>query len=624
MDIVDEFVVTLGLDPSNYKRESQQFREDFRRLKEDTRREGREIEAANRRVAESFSRVKNEIIGLALTIAGARSIGGLVTDMIHGAAETGRFAQTVDMATESVSVWEMAVQSMGGSAQDARSALAALNAEYTSYMLTGRAVHDADLAAMGISARDLQSPEQLALALAERRNSMTQREFTARLERMGLPPSFIRTLSQGRRGVEELLAQMERVGPVTERDARAAIEFERQWSILTNRLRNELRPVLTWLVDHALPWIADHGPEVARVLGVGIGGAVVLMTMALIRAAGPLGIIIAGLTAIIAMWPTIQRSFGNLGTNVGILLNWQRWQSINQRIGHMEESGVSGSDPEYLALVNRRAAIERDLRQGVRRHDGRPEYTDEEYQQNFGPRVTVDVPYGRSEFSSAPGGRGATRRPPPPAPSASASGGRGGGGASYTRVRNALLAQGLPPHIATAVAAHIMAESGGGVGAHNAAGGGQGATGIFQWRGARRRNFERIIGRPLPGASFDDQIRFLMWELRGGDPGGPAVMRARTVEEALSATITRFGRPAPGMETNRDFRVARQYIYGRGGAQTAMRSGAGRGAGDVHVGSITVYVPPGTPQRQAERVADEIPRAVQRRGVVAQANSGLK
>ena len=56
---------------------------------------------------------------------------------------------------------------------------------------------------------------------------MTQREFTARLERMGLPPSFIRTLAQGRRGVEELLDQMQRVGPVTERDARAAIEFER-------------------------------------------------------------------------------------------------------------------------------------------------------------------------------------------------------------------------------------------------------------------------------------------------------------------------------------------------------------------------------------------------------------
>lgn len=617
MDIVEEFVVTLGLDPSNYKKEVQNFRDDFRRLKEDVRRDAREIEAQNRRVAESFNRVKNEIIGLALTIAGARSIGGLVQDLIHGAAETGRFAHSIDMATERVSVWEMAVQSMGGTAQDARSALAALNAEYTNYMLTGRAVHDADLAAMGISANDLQSPEQLALALAERRNNMTQREFTARLQRMGLPDSFIRTISQGRRGVEELLDSMQRVGPVTERDARAAIEFERQWSILTNRLRSELRPVLTWLVDHALPWIAEHGPEVARVMGVAIAGAVGLMAAALIRAAGPLGIIIAGLTAIIALWPTIQRSFGNLGTNIGLILNSQRLQSINQSIARMEANGVSGSDPEYLALINRKHALERDIRQGVQRHNGDPEFTEQEYQQRYGPDTVIDLDTGVNTHP---------RQTRPAAPARPA-----GGGAVHWRPWSEVM---------------------GGGGAHRGPGGDLARVRQTE----SRNNYNRVVYDTFRnmnlvsmtmGAIYDWQRRVLRPRTRGrrgpGDVGSTGVgayqFESGTLAENAALEFGPGWRNVLFSQGNQD-RVARRLhsragltpwaIGGtggrtslRGGARTATRSGRGGGAPGVHVGSITVYVPPGTPRQQAERVADEIPRAVQRRGVVTQANKGL-
>lgn len=572
MEIVEEFIVTLGLDPTKYNKERRAFEDDLRRTKEETRRSTRDMESDTRRATEGFSRLKNEIIGLFLVVAGGRSLAGLAQDLIHGAAETGRFGQAIGMATEKVSVWEMAVQSMGGTAQDARAALAALNSEYTSYMLTGRAAHDADLAAMGISARDLQSPEQLALALSERRNNMTQREFTARLQRMGLPDSFIRTLAQGRQGVEALLDQMQRVGPITERDAQAAIEFERQWSILTNRLRNELRPVLTWLVEHALPWIIENGPTVARVMGVGIAGAIVLMAAALISAAGPIGVVIAGLTAILALAAALPNNLTTMISNA--------------------------SDPERQARI-------RDI---IRRRDALP--LDGRL---MAPSTILRAEYNRqiaailSEPSAAAGG---------------ARGGQGGGdwwsgvsgghqgpGGDLARVR--------------------ATESGG--------------------------NYNRVVydaarpPRPLTSMTMGDVFNWQINTLRPLTRGRGTTERQRRIGSTgvgayqfESGTLAEnaaleFGPNWRSMlfnQANQDRVAARLHsregtrpwaIGQRGGSQLALRGGGRGGAGGgVSVGSIVVYVPPGTPRQQAERVADEIPRAVQRRGVVAQANSGLK
>lgn len=601
MDIVEEFVVTLGLDPSKYKKESAELRETWKRDKEEARRQATEIETANRRAAESFSRLKNEAIGFILTIAGARSIGGLISDMVHGAAETGRFAQSMDLATERVSVWEMAVQSMGGTAQDARAALAALNAEYTSYMLTGRAAHDADLNAMGISARDLQSPEELALALAERRNNMTRREFTARLQRMGLPDSFIRTLAEGRRGVEQLLDQMQRVGPVTERDARAAMELERQWSILTNRLRSELRPALTWLVDHALPWIEEHGPAVARVLGVGIAGAIGLMTAALIRAGGPLGGVIAGLTAIIGLMSQI-RDLDQVGGAYHDLYLRMSEAARRENLRQFDEANPIERDAAGNPIINDRNREIMAQRQVLLERIAE----------------TTDL---RLQMSRRVHG--------PDAPSAS-----GGGAPGYT---------GHWQHF---------------TGDHQAPGGDLARVRATEsGSNYNRVVYDAIRGVNLTGMTMGEvyawQNQVLRPRTRGRrgrlpdgryDPGSTGVgayqFEAGTLAENAALEFGPGWRSVPFSPANQD-RVAQRLhsragltpwaIGGtggrtslRGGAATAMRSGRGGGGSSVSVGSVVVYVPPGTPRQQAERVADEIPRAVQRRGVVSQANSGLK
>jgi hypothetical protein len=568
VEIVDEFVVTLGLDPSKYKKEMADFRDDLRRTKDETRRTTRDMEADGRRGAESFSRLKNEIVGLFLVVAGARSLGGFVTDLIHGAAETGRFAQSVGIATERVSVWEMAVHSMGGTAQDARASLAALNAEYTSYMLTGRAVHDADLAALGISAHDLQSPEQLALSLAERRSHISQREFYARLQRLGLSDSFIRTLAQGRHGVEDLLGQMERVGPVTDRDARAAQDYERQLSILSNRIKADLRPTLTWLLETGLPFVTNNTWLANAAFGA-LGGTVALVAL---RFAGLPGLIAAAGIAIASLASTTTSS------------NWgaaAQYEYLRLRRWILQTELEQTTDPALRQDVQRQIAALNPQIEQLRIASG----------------TLADPAFG----GTAPG--------QPAAGAPAGGGGAGAPGGPLARVR--------------------QTESG--------------------------NNYNRVVyDLPSPRApttmtlgEIHDVLQPQLTRLSRGrrgpdDPGSSAIGAYQFVRATLAAAASgvfgtrwRNQRFSPGTQDRmaqwlyahhglRDWAIGGgATLPGHGGARTAIARSGGGGGTHVSVGSIVVYTPPGTSAHQARAVAEEVPRAVQRRGVVTQANSGL-
>lgn len=122
---------------------------------------------------------------------------------------------------------------------------------------------------------------------------------------------------------------------------------------------------------------------------------------------------------------------------------------------------------------------------------------------------------------------------------------RGAGGALSDigrYARDYLAAHGVRSDIALGIGAGITAE-GGTPTAFNPAGGGHGALGIGQWRGARLR---ALIARYGPNPSKSQQMEFLLSELRGGDPGGHAVLGASSASSALGAYIRDFMRPGGG------------------------------------------------------------------------------
>lgn len=63
-----------------------------------------------------------------------------------------------------------------------------------------------------------------------------------------------------------------------------------------------------------------------------------------------------------------------------------------------------------------------------------------------------------------------------------------------------------------------------------------GAAGIAQWLGPRARSFEEVIGKKITDSSFEDQLRFVSWELNNTHRRGlEKIKSAQTPEEAAAA-----------------------------------------------------------------------------------------
>lgn len=165
----------------------------------------------------------------------------------------------------------------------------------------------------------------------------------------------------------------------------------------------------------------------------------------------------------------------------------------------------------------------------------------------------------------------ATLTPPravsPPSAAPAATGGRLHGG-----IVSHLRSAGIPEPIARGIAAGIEAES---RSDHSIVNPTSGAFGIGQWLGPRKKELFRRFGR---NPSMEQQLDFLVWELRGGDHGGKSVLGAADEAEALRRYIVDFMRPAAGKETTGDLQRGMAAL-GRGEEDLPVGQGGSSGAG---------------------------------------------
>lgn len=101
-----------------------------------------------------------------------------------------------------------------------------------------------------------------------------------------------------------------------------------------------------------------------------------------------------------------------------------------------------------------------------------------------------------------------------------------------------LTSQNVPIHIAMGIIANGIAENGLSTDAHKH------GLGIFQWIGARARQFRNMRAN-LPGATeFEKQLSFVLHELKTTErAAGVALANARTPEEAARIFMVKFERP---------------------------------------------------------------------------------
>lgn len=77
-----------------------------------------------------------------------------------------------------------------------------------------------------------------------------------------------------------------------------------------------------------------------------------------------------------------------------------------------------------------------------------------------------------------------------------------------------------------------------------------GMYGIAQWDTSRRNNFQRQFGKSIYGSSFEEQLRYIQWELNNTHKRAGEMLRAARTPEEAARIIQNYYEVAPGQNDN--------------------------------------------------------------------------
>lgn len=559
--ILDAFIITFGLDKRGYDREEREFRKGLKDTRENAKKTFDEVEGGGKKVSQSFRNMRNEVVGLVLAFAGANSITSFAGNLLGTEAAAARLAETLGISASKLIAWQESTKQLGGTAGEADAALITINKAIQGYKLLGTTGADADYRGLGVTNSDLMSkdPSEILLKIAAAGEKLSKPEFAARLARIGLPQSTIYMLEQGRSKLQAQIVEAEKLANVTDKSTKAAQEFERQLALLQTKIAGALRPSVTEMIKVFIEFLdqVQNGttelPSLNDTLVV-IGVTAAVIGAPLVALAAAIALVVANLQSLKKVWKEFTDFYNSLSSGADKFMDPIR-RALGLKTG--EEARRDGTDVFGQSASGAGAA-------GGGGGSG-----------NWITRQQQSVDRAVSGVGSASGGS--------------------------SGIVDYLKRAGFTDQQALGIAAGIHAESGSNPNAVNSK---SGAFGIGQWLGPRKQALMRRYG---PNPNMDQQLAFLVSELRGGDKGGPAVGRTATADHALLTYIVKFMRPRAGAETLGDIRRGRAFL---------SRNGGGSG---VTVGAINVYPRSGDPKAIGVAVREEI----MRRAFIPQVDAGV-
>lgn len=559
--IIDSFITEFTIDPTGQQKGGAAVREATKKTREEVAGATKDFDTYGKRASQFFGRLRNEAVGLFLAFQGASSIKSYISDILTGDAATGRLAANIGVATQELSAWQLAIKTVGGTAEDANNALSSIAEAYQTFNLTGELPNYADFMGLGIGIQDLDNPANVLLKMAEAAERMDQTEFYARMRRIGIPDSVINQLVKGRAATELLIEEKKKEGAATDEQAKKAEEYQKKLADLEAKITGLLRPALYRLVTVALDFVeALEDGNAAIPIMTGLIGALLLSAGAaaapFVALAAAIGAVGYAMDSVIRNSPKLRSFLDGVEAPIKKWLG-PGWEWLFERPGDLQ--GNSGSS-------------------------------------------------GESAYRGTGGGGGT---------------GPVGSGAKAREdyIRGYLKASGFTDEQVRGIMAGMYAENTSFD--PNVRGGYKGrAVGVGQWLGPRRA---KLLARYGPNPTLQQQMAFLVEELKGGDKGGASVLNSTTAAETASNYIggEGWGFMRPGVEGRAsDMGRVNRYL-GRGpsiAAGRASRPSAAPAGATTHIGTIVVH----TAATDAEGVARDLPGAIRRRSLAAQANRGLE
>lgn len=576
---IDELVVKLGLDPTNFTKGQAEALTSFKATQEAAKRTATQMEADGKQAARFYTNIKNEALSAIAVLVGARDIGKFIGDTVTNLSAVGRIATVMGQATPDVIAVGMAVERIGGNAAAAQQNMLALSQSLERYSRFGEGSIEFKRGLGMIGAGPSDTPLQVLQKFATWSQGKKAQDVELIGGQIGLNQDLINETIQGRGKFDSDIAQSYKNGIPTDADIKKVTALQVAFNNLAQSLKFagtelvvDVADPLTHLFD-TVTGLIHQFPELTKVIlatvaalitlkGLGVGADVIRTLTGGGAAAGGAATAEAGggAAATAAGGVGIGAIVGAVGGGVALSL-------VPTEIGHEDSPAAHDVDSQIAALQSQLAGPDLGTRPYLRK------------------RIAELQAKRASMGTQASAGTGGPAR-----------GGRGLSAAGRDALAY-LAAHGIDPQTALGIGAGITAE-GGAFGARDQFDRkGSYAFGIEQLRGSRQRDLFAKYGK---NPTKEQELAFLLSDLTGGgDKRGPEVLATNGAHAAMVAYVTALMRPGSGL------------------AGDIRRGDAAIGGTSVHIDTIVVQ----TQATDARGVARGLRRELSQQ-LAANANTG--
>lgn len=264
--IVDSLLVTLGLDPSGFRRGTDEAIRAQDELTEQTRRQNaalseqerknaaaqkartQDIQAKAKATAESFAKIRNQAISMLAVFTAGKGISSFTSDTISSTAALDRLADNVGISIDKLAGFKLAAQNAGGSAEGMMNQV-----QKTAQMLAdfqaGRANSDiSGFFFQGGQADAFKDTTSLILAQADvlhtKLVTMGEQQALLAARDMGISTPEFNFLKQGSAAVRQQMEESARLTRVTDSQGEASKRLAANWNNLKAQFESTGREIL--------------------------------------------------------------------------------------------------------------------------------------------------------------------------------------------------------------------------------------------------------------------------------------------------------------------------------------------------------------------------------------------
>lgn len=287
--VIDSLIVTLGLDAAAFKKgtaESERISKKFGdavKSEEKKRGEGERKAEQERKAAaksqqerdktqlDALRKVRNETLAFLSIFTAGKSILGFASDAIKSTQAIGKLSDNIGMSVEEISGWQVAMQSLGGTADQATGMLDKASTSVAAFRagMPDQGVQGLFTAAGGTGVNlegAFKDTKSFMLAQADVVHALYKRDpkdamLKAR-QMMGIDPETFNLLKQGREAVMRQVNAGAKLSGVNKGQAEEAQTALRQWVALTVKLESVGRKILFAVLKPISTWMEAHSAEV--------------------------------------------------------------------------------------------------------------------------------------------------------------------------------------------------------------------------------------------------------------------------------------------------------------------------------------------------------------------------